>query len=106
MEVGPDQYRNRFLCWTGSGDEVECDSLADAHLYMEAEGFVATGEWASDAITEDGGRVLWDGRCDFYAAKIEDEDGFWDGELETYSEGYEPRIRILHRVREIGDDED
>lgn len=98
VEVGPDKYRNKYLVWDGR-EETEFESLEDAHTYMETEGYEPTGEWSSDAITS-GGHILWDGYCDYWAERDE------DGAFEDYPEGFEPRIRILHRVGEASDGED
>ena len=77
----------RFIAWTGAGADVEFDTLAEAENYMRSEGFEPTGQSASDAET-DGGRIILDGYCDFWT-----EDG---RSLDSYAEGYEPRIRVLH----------
>ena len=78
--------------------EIEFDCLQDAERFMESEGFIPTYEQSSDAETE-GGHILWEGYCDFWT-----EEGRM---LDSYPEGYEPRIRILHRAgKEASDDED
>lgn len=88
----------RYLAWTGSGDKVEFATATEADRFMRRAGLEPTDEWASDAIT-DGGRILWDGECQFYAGV--------DGEyFKDYPEGYEPRVRVLHRIGRNSDDED
>ena len=75
-----------FIVWTGQGDEQQFSTLAEAEAYMRGEGLVPTGQSASDAET-DGGRILWEGHCEFWV-----EEG---RSLDSYPEGFEPRIRIL-----------
>ena len=88
----------RIFAWTGSGEEVEFATAGEANRFMREAGLEPTDEWASDAITE-GGRILWDGACQFYAEV--------DGEyFKDYPEGHEPRVRVLHRVGGASDDED
>ena len=79
----------KYLAWTGQGPEEEFRSLAEAEAFMRNEGLEPTGQSASDAET-DGGRILWDGYCDFWA-----EEG---RSLDSYPEGFEPRVRVLRRV--------
>lgn len=90
--------KTKFLAWTGSGEEVEFSTATGADRFMRKAGLEPTDEWASDAITE-GGRILWDGESQFYAEV--------DGEcFKDYPDGYEPRVRVLHRVGGNSDDED
>lgn len=79
----------KYLAWTGQGPEEEFRSLAEAEAFMRDEGLEPTGQSASDAET-DGGRILWDGCCDFWV-----EEG---RSLDSYPEGFEPRVRVLRRV--------
>lgn len=79
-----------YLAWTGSGPDERFDTLEEAEAFMRSEGLEPTHESASDAVTE-GGHILWDGECEFWT-----EPG---RTLDSYGDGYEPRIRILHRVR-------
>ena len=88
----------RYIAWTGNGDEVKFATATGADRFMRKAGLEPTDEWASDAITE-GGRILWDGECQFYA-EVEGE------YFKDYPDGYEPRVRVLHRVGEARDDED
>ena len=87
-----------YIAWIGHGADEEFDTLADAEAYMREEGLVPTGETASDAVTE-GGHILWNGECEFWVKE--------GRTLDSYGDGYEPRIRVLHKVRGYGDaDED
>jgi len=79
----------RYIAWTGQGPEEEFRSLAEAEAFMRDEGLEPTGQSASDAET-DGGRILWDGECEFWTDP--------GRTLDSYGDGYEPRIRILHHV--------
>jgi len=86
----------RYLAWTGSGEEVEFATAEGADRFMRRAGLEPTDEWASDAIT-DGGRIIWDGECQFYA-EVEGEF------FKDYPEGYEPRVRVLHKGASDGED--
>lgn len=77
----------RFIAWPGRDPDIDFGSRAEAEAFMRGEGLEPTGQSASDAIT-DGGRILWDGHCEFWV-----EEG---RPLDSYPEGFEPRIRILH----------
>lgn len=79
----------RYIAWIGREADEEFDTLEEAEAFMREEGLFPTGESASDAET-DGGRILWDGYCDFWV-----EEG---RSLDSYPEGFEPRIRVLRRV--------
>lgn len=85
----------RFIAWPGHDPDEEFRTRAEAEAFMRSEGLEHTGESASDGITE-GGRILWEGEAEFWTAP--------GRSLDSYGDGYEPRIRILHRVR--GDEED
>lgn len=89
----------RYIAWTGNGEEVEFATAESADRFMRRAGLEPTDEWSSDAITE-GGRILWDGSCQFYAEVVEGEF------FKDYPEGYEPRVRVLRRVGGNSDDED
>ena len=77
----------RFIAWTGQDPDEEFRTRAQAEAFMRSEGLEPTGESASDGETECG-RVTWQGECEFWA-----EPG---RSLDSYGDGYEPRIRILH----------
>lgn len=88
----------KYLAWTGQGADEEFGTLEEAEAFMREEGLVPTGESASDGILEGNCQVYWDGYCDFWVHE--------GRTLDSYGDGYEPRIRILHRIREASDDED
>ena len=79
--------KTRLVCWPGHDPDEEFRTRAEAEAFMRSEGLEPTGESASDGITE-GGRILWEGEAEFWA-----EPG---RSLDSYAEGYEPRIRVLH----------
>ena len=79
--------KTKYIAWTGQGSDEEFDTLEEAEAYMQEQGFEFAGESASDAETE-GGQILWLGYCIFWTAAGRG--------LETYPDGQEPRIRILH----------
>ena len=90
--------KTRYIAWIGHGADEEFDTLADADAYMREEGLEPTGETASDGEII-GGRIAWDGECEFWTAP--------GRSLDSYGDGYEPRIRVLHKVGEASDaDED
>ncbi len=67
--------------------EMEVDCLPNAERFMRSEGFVPTWEQAPDA--EDGGELgQWEGYCDYWTAE--------GRMLDSYPQGQEPRIRVLH----------
>ena len=88
-----------YIAWTGQDPDRTFDTLAEAEDFMRSEGLEPTGESASDGFIEHECRALWDGYCDFWVKA--------GRTLDLYGDGYEPRIRVLHKVRGYGDaDED
>ena len=78
----------RYIAWAGQDPDMEFSTRAEAETFMRGEGLEPTDVRASAGISE-GGRVLWYGENEFWV-----EEG---RSLDSYPDGYEPRISVLHR---------